>query len=148
MITSAIREDLLPVTLDWISALRNADIRKLFKDQKDSEIDTELCVNELQPSRWRKSSVPFPGAAAGVPVRAFAKNRNREQLTETILTEKQRRRSAPPLSANRDRTISDAKLAASKSTSTSPSPMLLWSRNQQRIHNDNCMASNPNLVVR
>ena len=42
MITSVrIREDLLPVTLDWISALRNAEIRKLFKDQKRQSIRYE-----------------------------------------------------------------------------------------------------------
>ena len=70
MITSArIREDLLPVALDWISALRNADIRKLFKDQKDSEIDTKLCAGELQrgPGSGNRQCRVSRRAAAGVP---------------------------------------------------------------------------------
>ncbi len=111
MITSArIREDLLPVALDWISALRNADICKLFKDQKDSEIDTELCVNELQRDQVAEIvSAEFPGERLLVclnPRLRQERAQKREQLlraTETILTEIRPRRGSN--SANRDRTI-------------------------------------------
>ena len=95
MITSArIREDLLPVALDWISALRNADIRKLFKDQKDSETDTKLCASELQPDQVAEIvSAEFPGERLLVclnPRLRQERAQKREQLlraTETILTE-------------------------------------------------------------
>ena len=137
MITSArIREDLLPVALDWISALRNADIRKLFKDQKDSEIDTELCVNELQPEQVAEIvSAEFPGERLLVclnPRLRQERAQKREQLlraTETILTEiAATARRHKSNSANRDRTIKRLGREANrpqsrKSTSTSPSPM-------------------------
>ncbi len=61
MITSArIREDLIPLGLDWISALRSADIRKLVKKGKDAPA-------ALDPARLAEDQVAetvspdFPG---------------------------------------------------------------------------------------
>ncbi len=150
MITSArIREDLLPVALDWISALRNADICKLFKDQKDSEIDTELCVNELQRDQVAEIvSAEFPGERLLVclnPRLRQERAQKREQLlraTETILTEiAATARRHKSNSANRDRTIKRLGREANRRKVekhfdiTVTNGDLLWSRNQQRIHN-------------
>ena len=151
MITSArIREDLLPVTLDWISALRNADIRKLFKDQKDSEIDTQLCAGELQPDQVAEIvSAEFPGERLLVclnPRLRQERAQKREQLlraTETILTEiAATARRHKSNSANRDRTIKRLGREANRRKVekhfdiTVTNGDLLWSRNQQRIHNE------------
>ena len=61
MITSArVREDLIPLGLDWISALRSADIRKLVKKGKDAPA-------ALDPARLAEDQVAetvspdFPG---------------------------------------------------------------------------------------
>ena len=150
IITSArIREDLLPVALDWMSALRNADIRKLFKDQKDSEIDTKLCANELQPDQVAEIvSAEFPGERLLVclnPRLRQQRAQKREQLlraTETILTEiAAAARRYKSNSANRDRTIKQLGREANRRKVekhfdiTVTNNDLLWSRNQQRIHN-------------
>ena len=151
MITSArIREDLLPATLDWISALRNADIRKLFKDQKDSQIDTQLYADELQPDQVAEIvSAEFPGERLLVclnPRLRQERARKREQLlraTETILTEiAAAARRHKSNSANRDRTMKRLGREANRRKVekhfdiTVTNSDLLWSRNQQRIHNE------------
>ena len=151
MITSArIREDLLPATLDWISALRNADIRKLFKDQKDSQIDTQLYADELQPDQVAEIvSAEFPGERLLVclnPRLRQERARKREQLlraTETILTEiAATARRHKSNSANRDRTMKRLGREANRRKVekhfdiTVTNSDLLWSRNQQRIHNE------------
>ena len=127
--------------LDWISALRNAEL--LFKDQKDSEIDTKLCAGECNPQVAEIVSAEFPGERLLVCLnpRLRQERAKREQLlraTETILTEMAtaRRYKSNSATATAPLSGSDAKptAAKSKSTSTSPSPSdLLWSRNQQRI---------------
>ena len=151
MITSArIREDLLPATLDWISALRNADVRKLFKDQKDSQIDTKLCASELQPDQVAEIvSAEFPGERLLVclnPRLRQQRAQKREQLlraTEKILAEiAASARRHKPNSANRDRTIKRLGREANRRKVekhfdiTVTNGDLLWSRNQQRIHNE------------
>ena len=151
MITSArIREDLLPVALDWISALRNADIRKLFKDQKDSETDTKLCASELQPDQVAEIvSAEFPGERLLVclnPRLRQERAQKREQLlraTETILTEiAAAARRHQSNSANRDRTMKRLGREANRRKVekhfdiTVTDSDLLWSRNQQRIDNE------------
>ena len=151
MITSArIREDLLSATLDWISALRNADIRKLFKDQKDSQIDTQLYADELQPDQVAEIvSAEFPGERLLVclnPRLRQERAQKREQLlraTETILTEiAATARRHKSNSANRDRTMKRLGREANRRKVekhfdiTVTNSDLLWSRNQQRIHNE------------
>ena len=61
MITSArIREDLIPLGLDWISALRNADIRKLAK--KGESAPAALDPETLTADRVAETVSPdFPG---------------------------------------------------------------------------------------
>ena len=137
MITSVrIREDLLPVALDWMSALRNVDIRKLFKDQKDGEIDTELCANELQPDQVAEIvSAEFPGERLLVcltSIRAFAKSGRKNansycaplKPSSPRSTTQRAATSQIPPTATAPLSGSDAKptAAKSKSTSTSPSP--------------------------
>ena len=145
MITSArIREDLLPATLDWISTLCNADVRKLYKDQIDREIDTELCASELQPDQVAEIvSAEFPGERLLVclnPRLRQERAQKREQLmraTEKILAEiSVSARRHKPNSANRDRTIKRLGREANRRKVekhfdiTVTDSDLLWSRNQ------------------
>ena len=151
MITSArIREDLLPATLDWISALRNADIRKLFKEPNDRKIATTLDVNELQPDQVAEIvSAEFPGERLLVclnPRLRQERAQKREQLlraTETILTEiAAAARRHKSNSANRDRTMKRLGREANRRKVekhfdvTVTRGDLLWSRNQQRIDDE------------
>ena len=151
MITSArIREDLLPVILDWISVLRDADIRKLFKDQTDSQIDTKLCTNELQPDQVTEIvSTEIPSERLLVclnPRLRQERAQKREQplcATETILTEiAAAARRHKSISGNRDRNIKRLGREANRHKVekhfdiTVTNGDLLWSRNQQRIHNE------------
>ena len=148
MITSArIREDLLPATLDWISALRNADVRKLFKDQTDSQIDTRLCASELQPDQVAEIVMPsFPASGCWcASIRAFAKSGRKNANS-----------CCAPLKPSSPRSPSQ-RTATSQIPPTATAPFgreanrrkvekhfditvtngdLLWSRNQQRIHNE------------
>ena len=148
MITSArIREDLLPATLDWISALRNADVRKLFKDKTNREIDTRLCASELQPDQVAEIvSAEFPGERLLVclnPRLRQERTQKREDLlraTEKILAEiANSARRHKPNSANRDRTMKRLGREANRRKVekhfdiTVTDSDLLWSRNQQRI---------------
>ena len=145
MITSArIREGLLPVTLDWISTLHNADIRKLFKDQTDSQIDTKLYANELQPEQVAEIvSAEFPNERLLVclnPRLRQERAQKREQplcATETILTEiAAAARRHKSNFANRDRNIKRLRREANRRKVeehfdiTVTNGDLLWSRNQ------------------
>ncbi len=136
MITSArIREDLLPVILDWISVLRDADIRKLFKDQTDSQIDTKLCTNELQPDQVTEIvSTEIPSERLPVCLNPrLRQERAKNANSRCAPLKPYSPRSPPPLAATNQippaatATLNglDAKPTAtkSKSTSTSLSPM-------------------------
>ena len=64
MITSArIRTDLLPVGLDWISALRTVDLRKLLKAPRGNPAGAPLLPRHWS-TRWPKSSAPSSPANA------------------------------------------------------------------------------------
>ena len=59
--TARIREDLEPAMLDWISALKSDDIRKLLKKPKKGE-EPPLRPDELQPDAVAEIASPdFPG---------------------------------------------------------------------------------------
>ena len=91
MITSArIREDLEPAGVDWISALKTTDLRKLTKGQPKGM--TPLIPDELIPDRVMELSHPdFPGERILVclnPRLREERRRVREELlvaTEVIL---------------------------------------------------------------
>ena len=94
MLTSArIREDLEPATLDWISALKSTDIRKLLK-QPDEAQPAPLRPGELLPDAVAEIASPdFPGERLMVclnPRLREERRRKREALlkaTEAALEE-------------------------------------------------------------
>ena len=87
MITSVrIREDLLPVALDWMSALRNADIRMLFKDQTDRENRYQtFCAKRTAagPGGGNRQCRVSRRATAGVPHLNPRLRQERAQKTRT-----------------------------------------------------------------
>ena len=93
MITSArIREDLRPRELDWISAFKTSDIRKLLKQPKDGEAALKLA--NILPDKVAEITHPeYPDERLLVclnPRLRAERARKREDLlqaTETILTD-------------------------------------------------------------
>ena len=91
--TARIRENLEPAMLDWISALKSDDIRKLLKKPKKGE-EPPLRPDELQPDAVAEIASPdFPGERLLVclnPRLREERARKREDLlraTEAILEE-------------------------------------------------------------
>ena len=98
MITTArIHADLKPSDLDWISALKGADIRKLLKPAGGKDGEAPLVPEALVPDAVAEIASPdFPGERLMVclnPRLRVQRARKREELlqaTEGILTEIQR----------------------------------------------------------
>ena len=104
--TARIREDLQPVGLDWISALKTKDIRPLLRPPKDADGQAPLRPGELQDDQVAEILSPdFPGERLLVclnPRLRAERARKREDLlqaTERILEEiaRQVRRKRKPL---------------------------------------------------
>ena len=104
--TARIREDLQPVGLDWISALKTKDIRPLLRPPNDGDGQAPLRPGELQDDQVAEILSPdFPGERLLVclnPRLRAERARKREDLlqaTERILEEiaRQVRRKRKPL---------------------------------------------------
>ena len=110
--TARIREDLEPAGLDWISALKTGDIRKLLREGADGA-PAPLAPEALVPDAVAEVTGPdFPGERLMVclnPRLRRERRRKREDLLqsteealEAIAASAARRKPGP---ANRDRTI-------------------------------------------
>ena len=53
--TARIREDLAPAGLNWISALKTGDIRKLLREGRGTAPRPRSCRRRWFPTRWRRS---------------------------------------------------------------------------------------------
>ena len=110
MITTArIRQDLEPAGLDWISALRNADIRRLLRP---SHGDAPLRPEELAADAVAEIAGPdFPGERLMVCLNPRLRQERRRKREELLLATEAELRSIAdaaarrrPGQANRDRT--------------------------------------------
>ena len=146
MVTQArINEDLRPLGFDWITALKNSDIRKLLKSAQD--IPETLNPELLTPDSVAEIISPdFPGERLLVclnPRLREERRRKRESLllaTEQTLSEiagaAERRK---PGTANRDRTIKalgrkgNQRKVEKHFDITVHDEGMDWSRNQNRI---------------
>ena len=148
MITSArIRTDLLPVGLDWISALRTVDLRKLLKAPRGNPAGAPLRPEALVPDTVAEILSPeFPGERLLVcfnPRLRQQRARKREDLlraTEATLAKiAAAARKHRPGPENRDRTLQSLGRQAHRHKVekhfhlTVTDDDLQWSRNRERI---------------
>ena len=88
MITTArIREELEPATLDWISALKATDIRKLLRQQRaDGGEPAPLCPEALVPDQVAEIVSPeFPGERLLVCLNPRLRGSKRARKREALL---------------------------------------------------------------
>ncbi len=144
--TARIREDLEPAGLDWISALKTSDIRKLPREGADGE-PAPLVPEALVPDAVAEITGPdFPGERLMVclnPRLREERARKREELLQAteetlsgIAAAAARGRPGP---ANRDRTVKALGRKANRRRVekhfeiTVTDGAITWSRRQERI---------------
>ena len=141
--TARIRKDLEPAGLDWISALKTGDIRKLLRSTAPGALEPEALV----PDAVAEITGPdFPGERLMVCLNPRLRNERRrkredllqatEEALEAIAAAAARRKAGP---ANRDRTIKAIGREANRRKVekhfdiTVHDAGLDWARNRDRI---------------